>query len=395
MRRLLSVLLALSCLAGAPAQEIRRAIPVQPLAPGQQSAPAAPQPAPATPLPPLAQDDLARFLAGQPTESLADLQRSGIYGDYVNGLAKLWTRFYQNYFTKMRDWSANELSPRLDMRRPVIYFFGGPDAINPLALYPNAPVYVLGGLEPVGSIADPRTLAPQALQEALDNLNKSLEVILSFGFFITKDMKGDLDRTAFRGVLPVISAFIVLDGGQIVSSSPFAVRGDGSMGDSGKGGLPGIKIQFRQGADRPIQTLYYVQANVSDDSMKKDGPLLKWASAFGTGNAYLKAASYLTHETYFSRIRNYLLSQASVLQDDSGIPFHYFREQGWRCWFFGTYSGTLDIFKKYYQPDLQTAFASPGTAAPLPFGTGYKWRQGQSNLLLAVRQEAPKALPAQ
>jgi hypothetical protein len=63
---------------------------------------------------------------------------------------------------------------------------------------------------------------------------------------------------------------------------------------------------------------------------------------------------------------------------------------GWRCWFFGTYSGTLDIFAKYYQRDLHAAFAAPGAAAPLPFGTGYKWRAGESNLLLAVRQQAPR-----
>ena len=111
---------------------------------------------------------------------------------------------------------------------------------------------------------------------------------------------------------------------------------------------------------------------------------------FGAGNVYLKAASYLLHESYFSRIRSFLLNHAtSVLQDDSGIPFRFFRDGGWRFWFFGTYSGTLDIFAKYYQSDLQSAFATSGAAVSLPFGTGYKWRPGESNLLLAVKQRAP------
>ena len=126
--------------------------------------------------------------------------------------------------------------------------------------------------------------------------------------------------------------------------------------------------------------------------LKSNGAVLKWASGFGTGNVYLKAASYLLHESYFSRIRSFLLDQgASVLQDDSGIPLRFFRNGGWRLWFFGNYSGTLDIFKRYYQGDLQAAFATPGTAVPLPFGTGYKWRIGESNLLLAVKQRVPAA----
>ena len=165
-----------------------------------------------------------------------------------------------------------------------------------------------------------------------------------------------------------------------------------SMGSGSRGALPGVRIDFRRQGGAGVQTLYYVQANVADDGLKSNGALLKWASSFGAGNVYLKAASYLPHESYFSRIRSFLLNQAaSVLQDDSGIPFRFFRDGGWRCWFFGTYSGTLDIFAKHYQSDLQMAFAAPGAAAPLPFGTGYKWRLGESNLLLAVKQRAPRA----
>ena len=80
-----------------------------------------------------------------------------------------------------------------------------------------------------------------------------------------------------------------------------------------------------------------------------------------------------------------------LAQDDSGIPFSFFQDGEWRVWFFGTYTGTLDLFKKYRQPKLGDAFRTSGV--PLAFGTGYKWRLGQSNLLLAVKQEPPKAEP--
>ncbi len=215
----------------------------------------------------------------------------------------------------------------------------------------------------------------------LENLRRSAEVILSFGHFITKDMKAELDRSAFRGVLPLIYMFIALTGGEIVSTRYIAVVGGGAVQELGsesvqsKGQLPGVRVEFRGRGRSDVQTIIYVQANVADDFLKSNGSLLQWAGSHGPGNVYLKAASYLLHEPYFSRIRSFLLNYAiSVLQDDSGIPFRFFRDGRWQLWLFGTYSGTLDIFAKYYQSDLQSAFATSGAAAPLPFGTGYKWR---------------------
>jgi hypothetical protein len=134
---------------------------------------------------------------------------------------------------------------------------------------------------------------------------------------------------------------------------------------------------------------------VADDALKSQGnSVLNWAGSFGQGNVYLKAASYLMHESYFSRIRTFLLTKgASVLQDDSGIPFRYFQDGNWRVWLFGRYNGTLDIFAKYHQADMAQVFANTRTPVELPFGTGYKWKVGESNLLLAVRQQVPRAEP--
>ena len=359
-------------------QEVRRALPVQSVA----------------------ADDVAKFLAGVPlplASPLSALQQSPAYAGHVATLARLSQRYDRTYFSKMRAWSAAELASRIPMNLPVYYFFAGPDAVSALALFPDAPVYILGGLESVGSIPAPNVLAPEAVAEGLDNLRRAAEVVLSYGHFITKDMKAELDRTAFRGVLPLIYAFIALTGGEILSARYVGVASNGTLqeyGNSFSGAravLPGVRIDFRREGGAGVQTLYYVQANVADDVLKSNEALLKWVAGFGAGNVYLKAASYLLHEPYFSRIRSFLLNQAaSVLQDDSGIPFRFFRNGAWRCWFFGTYSGTLDIFTKYYQSDLQAVVAAPGAAAPLPFGTGYKWRMGESNLLLAVKQQAPR-----
>ena len=346
-------------------------------------------------------DAQAKYLAGVPLPAgapLADLQKPGPYRDHAAAFEKLWARYNENYFTPMRAWSAAELAPKIPYGAPVVYFFGGPDALAAMAYFPHAGDYLLGGLEPVGSLPAPETLDPVRLGVALKNLRQSSEVILSFGHFITKDMKAELEASDFRGVLPLLLTFVAMSGGEVLDVGYFTIRKGGGVENTGtapsgaRGGCPGVRFTFRRSAGAPVQRIHYVQADVSDGALGSGASVFAWATSFGRGNVYLKAASYLMHEPYFSKVRKFLLDHAtSVLQDDSGIPLKYFQDGRWRCWFFGTYSGTLDIFKKYYQADMVKAFEMSG--GHLPFGTGYKWRVGASNLLLAVPQAPARAEP--
>ena len=165
----------------------------------------------------------------------------------------------------------------------------------------------------MGSILAPNTLAPEAVAYALANLRRSAEVILSFGHFITKDMKAELDRTAFRGVLPLIYMFIAFTGGEIVSTRYVGMVGEGTLQEYGKrisSGRRGISPRGSNRISRPRAQRradpYYVQATSPTTALKSKGSLLQWAGSFGSGNVYLKAASYLLHESVFSRIRSFL-----------------------------------------------------------------------------------------
>ncbi|MDX2081550.1 MAG: hypothetical protein SFU53_12280 [Terrimicrobiaceae bacterium] len=369
-------LLLVSLVIAAHGQEVRRAIPV-----GTTN-----------------WDEQAKFIGGVPIESsseLAALQKRGSYTQHSAQFEKLWVRYRDNYFGPMRQWSYLELTPRIRGQAPVLYFFGGPDVLSVLALYPEATDFLLGGLEPVYPMPAVQSLEPAARETALANVRNSTDVILSFGHFITKEMKADFDATELKGVVPVMLALLAISGAEVLDVAPFFVLRDGQAVDGGTvagAGLPGVRFTFRMMDSPVVRRIHYVQANVANDALKSNDSVLAWARAYGQGNVYLKAASYLMHESYFSTIRSFLLEQGqSVLQDDSGIPFAAFRDGAWRLWFFGVYAGTLEIFAKYQQPDLGTAFAAAGV--PLPFGTGYKWQRGQSNLLLAVKQEAPRAIP--
>lgn len=341
-----------------------------------------PPPAASTP------NEQARFLTGLRVPSgsvLEPLQHTKEYLDHTRNYATTWKKFDQRYFGPMRAFAAGQIAPHIGSPQALYYMFSGPDFINAYAFFPDVPVYIMVGLEPVGSIVAPEQLDVPRMKAGLDNLRKATSVTLQFSFFITKDMKLDLEQTDFKGVLPIMESFIALGGGEIIAVSPF----------SPGGGLPGVSIRFRKSPAAAEQTVYYVQADLSNEGLVSKPALLQWMDDFQPAVSYLKAASYLMHEAYFSRIRDFLLTKSSVIvQDDSGIPLRDFFASGpWELHFFGSYTGTLDLFKKYVQPDLDHAYQQQG-AVPLPFGTGYKWKLGESNLMIAVRQAAaPKAQP--
>lgn len=349
-------------------------------------------------------DEQARFLSGLrvPTGSMLEgFQKTPGYFEHGKTYAETWRGFHRKYFSPMRRWSAENVLPRVGRVGVLYYLFGGPDFINAYALFPNAPVYVLGGLEPVGSVMPPERLSADQALAGLANLRESTSVTLQFSHFITKDMKVDLEETEFKGVMPILYSFVALAGGQIVGSDYVGIDGGGQVvplvsSTVPSGMVPGLRIVFRKDGGA-AQTLYYVEADLSDGSFKLDGGLAHWMAGLGPGVSYLKAASYLMHESYFSTVRDFLLSNSTaILQDDSGIPLRDFLGADWQLAFFGSYTGTLELFDKYVQGDLLQAYRTPGGARDLPFGTGYKWKPGESNLMLAVRAPvAPRAVPVE
>ena len=93
------------------------------------------------------------------------------------------------------------------------------------------------------------------------------------------------------------------------------------------------------------------------------------------------------HKSYFNKIRRVILRRSRyILQDDSGIAMKYFQPGAWQFNYYGTYRRPINLFAKQYQPELTAAYHDTlHPPKPLPFGTGYNWRQTDSNLLLAKR----------
>ena len=94
----------------------------------------------------------------------------------------------------------------------VFYMFSGPDFLYANQFFPNARTYILAGTEPIGPLPDVLRFAGPALDPVLQNLQKSLNSVLNFSFFITKDMKTDLEREELKGTLPIFYVFLARAG---------------------------------------------------------------------------------------------------------------------------------------------------------------------------------------
>src|SRR5260370_29910534 len=99
-------------------------------------------------------------------------------------------------------------TPATQLSHTCVYLFSGPDFLYADAMFPNCSTFVLQGLEPIVPIPDLQTLPPPALFGTLESIETSLNTILSFSFFKTKDMRKEFERSDLKGVLPAVFVFI-------------------------------------------------------------------------------------------------------------------------------------------------------------------------------------------
>ena len=329
-------------------------------------------------------DDTARFLAGLPVRgtALEPLARQTAWAEHATEFDKAWKELDARQLAKIRAWAPEFLGEAFTAKEPLFYMFSGPDILYAQTFFPNAPTYVLCGLEPVGAMPDVEHLPPAALAAGLANLRKSMNSALSFSFFITREMKVDLRHNQLSGTLPILYVFLARSGSHIEKVELLGLDKAGGTSPM-HAATPGVKINFTS-AGGAAQTLYYFTTDLANDGIKADPGFMKFCEALGQGRSLVKAASYLMHMGEFSKVRDFLLTHsATLVEDDSGIPVKDFDAAKWSLRYFGAYPGPLEIFKQYHQAEMADAYKAAHAPA-LPFGFGYRWHAHESSLIIAT-----------
>jgi len=317
----------------------------------------------------------------------ADVQKQKWFKTYAKEMAAAWDVHERERLAPARTWADETLADVRSRTRVVFYPFGGPDSLYPVNLFPESRSYVLVGLEPVGRPPQIEQLERRDLQDEFKQIGASIKPMLRLSFFRTEDMQRRLTE---KGVLPLLIVLLAREGHRIQEVDLLDIQQDGTASPwsgVGDGAAPpkGARVIFLRPGQQP-QHLFYFQQNLSDDVLPAQPAFAAMIRALDPPTTYLKAASYLLHKPQFAAIRELILERSAVvLQDDSGMPYGFFDRERWEARFFGAYSGPIQIFAQYRQRDLADSYGGDGASA-LPFGIGYKFKRGQSNMMLFVRK---------
>jgi hypothetical protein len=381
------------------------ATPAEETQPAQESQPAAqlavtpvdatPAPSPVAVQPPPVgapsspANDAARYLAGlpvAPASPIAALTQDPGWQAHARSMNQSFAQLERRQLNNILTFRTENITPVTQQNHTCVYLFSGPDFLYADAMFSDCTTYVLQGLEPVEPIPNLSTVPAAELSGTLQTIESSLDTILSFSFFKTKDMRQDLQKSELKGVLPPIFVFMARTGKVVEDVQYISLDKAGNVVQGFQGATRGAKVTFLDPATGAEKALYYFTSDLSDDALKRNSGLLRFCQNLGPSNSLLKAASYLLHSGGFDTVRNFLLqNSAAILQDDSGIPVRYFTPDHWTLRFFGVYNGPIELFKQYNQPELRQFYAT-SSPKPLTFGFGYRWNSRTSTMFLAVKK---------
>ncbi len=337
-------------------------------------------------------NDVASFLAGMKPDTIEpfnSLIKKTQWVSYSKSFDSLWEKVTDSSLVKIKNWSDTELTNINKETKTLFYPFSGPDFLYANTFFPNADRYILFGLEKTGSVPYLKKLNDKTMNSMFISINKALEDILNLSFFKTIKMSSELNNANIDGVLPVIMLFMARTGNTIkdIRNATIGVDGKVSIADTfqtyrgpnrfGKG----VEITFSpNGKDSINKKLYYFPEDFTDAALAQNPGCKTYLQNIDSNvTTLLKSASYLLHNQLFVFIRNIILNKSKyLLQDDSGIAFHFFNKSIWNIQLYGTYDKPIPVFKYCFQNDLNAAY----TKGAKPFNFKYGYGKGRNMLLV-------------
>ena len=255
-------------------------------------------------------DDVANFLAGipgKPGSPLAGLESEPAWQTYRSEMDSFWNRIASEWLPPMSAFQKTELAGLPGANQVVFYPFSGPDALAITILFPSSPVYVMVGLEPAGTLPEPKQFSPEKLESHLAAVLDSVSSVFQRSFFITREMdkefRGEVTDGLFTPILLLLARsnhtvlgyrYIRLDeNGQIIERAA-NYKAPGRIGNKG------LEIDFQTDADQSVHKLIYLSVNLADERLAENQPFLKFLEGLKGTTTYFKATSYMTHHKNFS-----------------------------------------------------------------------------------------------
>lgn len=302
-------------------------------------------------------------------------------------MLKLKEQIFSRHVDRIEQWkSANQFKAT---SRTAVYLLSGADVPNLMTFFPDCKQYLMVALQPSAEIGNLAALSDAELDRSLEKLRVTMQDIAKRNYFRSAVLRKSKKNSGLPGIAPILLSFLATLNKEVIAFENVLLDDSGRLisTDADSATRAGFRIYFREPGDAEVKTLVYLNLRVDPNFTSTDRPEGKLFATFGQVNLMLKAAIYLFHEDAYSNLAKELLKKSDlVLQDDSGIPAHYFPVDEWKLSLFGVYSRSakLNDLKRYkLQDDLRDLYAQSST--PIDFAFGYGSWSGRSNLMWASR----------
>jgi hypothetical protein len=336
-------------------------------------------------------NNCARFLAGL---EIKDTLFSKWTADSTYKRYKIFTDsnfvvLEQKRFSLMRSWQETVIKPLINDTLNVFYPFSGPDFIHVNPLFPKAKHILMLANEPLGSVPDFSEFADTTRNQYIQKLANSLSDIYKKSYFITRKMNEDFSRKNVNGVIPVFMFFFARSNYIVLDITRTYIDSSGKcvneiLNDSIKQrSIKGVRFLIEDNTNQQRKIVEYFKCDLSNEGFKAHPEFNLFLENKPNVNTFVKSASYLMHYNTFKQIREITLNISdAILEDDTGIPYKYFKNWGFLP--FGQYTMPVKDFSNVFQPDLDSAYKKV-IPSPLPFSLGYHWGTKKQNYMLFTR----------
>lgn len=340
-------------------------------------------------------NDVSTILCGMESGAckLNNLYDSSAWASHKTFINASWSKLKENRLSLMEDWAKKELADPNKACETVFYPFSGPDFLTSNAFFPNTKQVIMLGLEPVGALPAIVKFSNESAMDYSNDFKHALTDIFEKSYFITQYMLRDFQKQKVNGVLPVLCFFIRKTDHQILDIKYLERKGQDSIleRDYNTDLKPfGVKVTCKK--EGITKTVYYFRYDVSNKQFNDTCVFYKFINKHTPNSVtYLKSASYLLHAGFMSNMRQLILKNSDyVLQDDTGIPYDYFEEEGkWNMRLYGEYVKPVKNFPYLrMQKGILKAFEKDSAGIPpLPFHLGYHWESNKDLLIYAAKKK--------
>ena len=339
---------------------------------------------------PLSADQTAQTLGGLDVEAMkGDAARAKLLAGFAKTATEKWGKYETSFGAPMRAWGATEVPQAPG--ETVFYPFSGPDLPTAVQLFPKAGRYVLVAIQNAGPMPDLKGMPEKAFNKAMGVFKRGWVDFARRGFFRTEDLKADTAKGGpLTGVTPVLLAFASRLGFTVTEVVPVRVKSDGGDLEPHPGNRAefdtwkSIRLQVRRG-DGTTATIDYVQTDLSDAGLEKQGHVRSWLASVAKDRIMTKAASHLMQKSFFGKIRDIVMKHGkSLVQDETGLDYKDL-VKSYQATLYGRFEKVHRLFPGEPQTALAAAYRERNDVKPLPFKFGYEKDRG-SCVMVGVRK---------